>query len=647
MNLLQPLLLSLALGGAPSAIQISAPAGAGTLAAQPELPGALPDTDPVLVIDGQTITWGEYSRWLVRTIGERQAIEFSLDYYTVEREAARRQVDLAPGAAESAVERDLQLRIEKGFHGRIADWLDELRRTDRTETGVRAERALEARRELLGGAIANIDRVVPEHKIVREWELRYGHHGRRYELRMMQFRPETVAPEKFSRDEWRAREAAAKDAAQKRALAARARVVAGEDFETLASQLSEDPDTRLHRGQPAKGYRDPGWPWSFQDELEKLAADELSQPIYAKGGWWLVRPVKIDVTPLADVHHALELELIARGPEPDEVGAVHQRLKEGVSWKVLPAMWSAGGDGERPDMLEPVLSIDGQPVAKGVYARFLCRMQGEAMASSFVESFLVQKRARELGITSTLEEAQERARAYIDDQVKTSEGGTRESWEEYLKNGTRSPELLLHEYTFRSLTDVLAEKLIKAQRKLTPEDLRREYLDQYGTEGERLELRLIALPIAIPAPEDGLSREELDRRVDEATQKIQAHARELLDRVRAGAEFAALARDESKDLHSASAGGLMQERFRPDRWTPEIYAAVRAAREGELVGPLCQNSICFVFQVVARHKASFEEVRAQLEQDLRERRPSTPELGAFRNSLRREAEVEVLPGLSR
>ncbi len=129
-----------------------------------ELP---PETEPVLRIDGEPVSWGEYGRWLVRTVGERQAIEYVLDYFVVEREAARRQVELAPAAVESRVRRELELRIENAFHGRRQDWLDELARTGRTQDGVQAERGIEARRELLASAIAGLDRVVPEHKIVR------------------------------------------------------------------------------------------------------------------------------------------------------------------------------------------------------------------------------------------------------------------------------------------------------------------------------------------------------------------------------------------------------------------------------------------------------------------------------------------------
>ena len=640
-------MISLLLLALPAQAPLQVPAHPGTLQPELQLDGALPDDVPVLRIDEQTITWGEYSRWLVRTLGERQAIEFALDYYVMERAATRRQVELAPQATETAVQRDLDLRIEKAFHGRRTEWLDELWRTGRTEEGVRAERGIETRRELLAGAIANLGRVVPEQKIVREWELRYGHHGRRYELLMMQFRSEPVSPEKFSRDEWRAREAESKAAARERALAARKRLEAGEDFELLASQLSEDPDTRLHRGRPAHGFRDPGWPWNFQDALEALPQGTLSEPLYAKGGWWLVRPLAIDITPLADVRHGIELELIARGPEPDESGAVEEHAKEGVLWKVLPAMWSGAPASERPDMFEPVLAIDGEPVTKGVYARFMCRMQGETMVQSFVESWLVQKRARELGLTATLEEAEERAHEYIDEQVRFSEGGTRETWEEYLSHGGRTPEMLLHEYTFRSLTDVLAEKMLKAARKLTPQDLQRAYTDAYGTEGERIELRLIGLPITLGEVDAGLSREELDRKLEEAGRKIDAQALEIVARVRAGEDFAALARTESVDKHSAAAGGLLQERFRSDRWSPEIYAAVRAARAGEIVGPLRQNGVCFMFQILSRRKVSFAEAQAELEQELLQRRPSTPELGAFRNSLRREAGVTILPGMSR
>ena len=613
-------------------------------ARQEQLP---PELEPVLRIDGVPVPWGEYARWLVRSVGERQAIEYALDYHVVEREATRRQVELAPGETEARVERDLAQRIAHAFRGDRQEWLEELARTGRTEGGVRAERGIEARRELLARALAGLERVVPEHKLVREWERIYGRHGRRYELRMMQFKVDVPAPEKFSRDEWRERERQAKQEALARADAARRRLVAGEDFETLALELSEDPDTRMHRGKPGAGFRDPGWPWSFLDALEALQPGALSAPLYAKGGWWLVKVLRVDATPLERVRRDLELALIAAGPEPDEIGAVEERLKEGVHWRVLPAMNADGPLGERPDLSDPVLSIDGEPVSKGTYAHFLCRMQGESMLAGFVESWLVHKRARELGVQATREEAEARAHAYIEDLVQNSETGTREGWLEYLEQGGRDPEALFREYVFRSQTDVLTEKLIRAERRLTPERLRQYFEEVYGKESERLELRLIALRNAPEELPPGLSREELDQRVEAALQRTEARARELLARVRAGEDFAELARSESCDPRTRAAGGLLQERFREDRWSHEIFAAVRAAKAGELVGPLRQGGESFVFQVLRREKVRFEEVEVELRQELLERRPNMVEIAAFRNALRQKAAVEILPALAR
>jgi len=74
---------------------------------------------------------------------------------------------------------------------------------------------------------------------------------------------------------------------------------------------------------------------------------------------------------------------------------------------------------------------------------------------------------------------------------------------------------------------------------------------------------------------------------------------------------------------------------------------VRAAKAGELVGPLLQGARCYVFQVVQRRAARFEDVQQELEQEWLERRPSMVEIAAFRNSLRRSAEITLLPALSR
>ncbi len=609
------------------------------------VPADLSETAPALRIDGETVSWGEFARWLVRFTGESRAREYGLETYVIEREALRKQIELEPGAVDAEIDRVLGERIEKAFFGRKSEWLAELERTGRTERGVRADFGNRFGAELLSKSLAAIDRVVPEHQIVREWELLYGRHGKRFDLRGIFVRVVVPTPENMDRAAFQAATEKAKVEGKARAEALRARVLKGEDFETLAARDSEDPATKARRGQFPGGFRHPGWPWNFLDAIEGLPVGEVSAPLYARGGYWLIKVLKVESTPLDSVRRELELTLLARGPQMDEVGAVQERLRENVKVEVLPSMWGERENPERPDLADPVLSVDGEPVSKAVFARWMSQRIGESLTHTFAESYLAHKRAEELGVTATLEEAQQRARDYIDELIRDSKGGTREAWLEYLKQGGRDPNTLYREWTFRSQTDVLVEKMIIAERKVSPESARLRFEELYGKTGERIEARVIAIPILMDKVEDGWSREQLDAAMEAASERAKVKAADLLARIHSGEDFAAIARAESADAPSRVAGGRVAGRFREDRFTPEIYSAAQGGKLGEAMGPFRQANAWYLVEVVERRKVSFDEVAAEITEELRTRRPSLPELMTWRNALRQKSKVEILDGL--
>jgi len=610
-----------------------------------EVPADLVETAPALRIDGQEVQWGEFARWLVRFTGESRAREFALETYVIEREALRRQVELQPAAVGAEIDALLTERIEKTFAGRKEEWLAELQRTGRTEFGVRSEFSNRLRPELLSKGLAAIDRVVPEHQIVREWELLHGRHGKRFDLRGIFVRVVVPTPDQLDRAKFLAATEQAKAEGLNRAQKLRERLLQGEDFEALAARESEDAPTKARRGQWAGGFRHPGWPWNFLDALEALRVGEISQPLYAKGGYWLLKVLKVDETPLEKVRRELEVRLLARGPQADEIGAVQERLRENVSVEVLPTLWGERSSPERPDLAEPVITVDGEPVSRAVFARWMSQRIGESLAHTFAESYLVHKRAEELGVSATLEEAEQRARDYIDELVRDSKGGSREAWLEYQSRGGRDPKTLYREWTFRSQTDVLAEKMIIAERKVSPESVRFRYEELYGKTGERLEARVIALPILLENVEEGWSREELEAQLALAADKARARALELLARLREGEDFAELARKESADANTRALGGRVAGRFREDRYTPEIYAAAQTAKVGEPIGPFRQANAWYLVEVIERRKVALDEVSAEIAEELRTRRPSLPELMTWRNSLRQKSKLEILPGL--
>ena len=296
------LFLATVLGAAPQ----SQPAGT-------ELKSS-PKSAPVLRLEGEDITWDEYSRWLIENFGVRLATTFAGDHL-VEREARRRGVDVTPAEVETELDSQFKTRIDGAFLGSKSGWLAELARLQRSEPGVRTQRKQEIGIDILTRKSVAVNRVVPEDKIVREWELSYGRGGRAYDLSMLFVHCEFLSLDKEEskeiKDRMRQEEL---DVKQRRALELRQRIVNGGDFAAIAREASDDELSRTNGAKPRQPYRHYGWPKNFPEALDKLAVGEISQPIYAKGGWWVVRVDGLTVTPLEQVRAELVQRLEKIGP---------------------------------------------------------------------------------------------------------------------------------------------------------------------------------------------------------------------------------------------------------------------------------------------------------------------------------------------
>jgi parvulin-like peptidyl-prolyl isomerase len=606
-------------------------------------PSAAPEAEPFLRIDGEDVSLDEFGKWLLEVEGEHRAPDFARKTWVVDREAERLGVRIEDEEVEAEVERQFRERIAGAFLGRREDWLAELERTGRTEAGLRRQRFVENRPEMQARAIAARDRIVPEYVIRREWELRHGRNGRRYDLSMMQFKVVVPSRPGTTREEWKAGQAAAMEEGRSRALAARERVVKGEDFGIVASRASDDPDTREHRGKPSGGFSHVGWPTSFLEALEALPPGEISPPIYAQGGWWLLVVRSVAATPLEQVRSEIEADLLARGPEPFEVGLVFDRLREGLEVRVLPALFEPPAASEWPDALEPVLQIDGEPVTRGEYARWLLDSVGETQVDRFATEWLVSKRAREAGVVADEALVAERTREVIATLVDRGYHGDREAWVAYLELGGRSEESFLRRIARRSRIDLVTEALFMSERTVRPEDVRARFTDAYGVDGVRREVRIIVCTAQDPVLRPGLTREELQALMQEASEAARRRAEALVSRLRAGEDFATLARAESDDPLTRDAGGAMKDRFRPDRWPDEVTAAVTSLAPLEITGPLQYGNQWFVFQLASERRVTFEEVAAELERELLTSRPAPVELAGYRNALLKQARVEKPP----
>ena len=167
----------------------------------------------------------------------------------------------------------------------------------------------------------------------------------------------------------------------------------------------------------------------------------------------------------------------------------------------------------------------------------------------------------------------------------------------------QTPEMAKIEYLLLTQDALMAGTTVDAA------DVKKQYennVKQYAAAEER-SISHILIPVKPDAPE-----------ADRAAAKKQAD--DLLARVKANpAKFADLAREFSKDPGSAQQGGDLGSVARGTMVKP-FEDAVFAANQGEIVGPVQTDfgwHIIKVTGIKAAHIPPFEEVRAQIEADLK------------------------------
>jgi parvulin-like peptidyl-prolyl isomerase len=608
--------------------------------------GAQAAPSSVLVIEGEEVPAEDFGNWLIGEVGPPMVREFA-EGWAIAREARARGLEVTPEEIERELQGELQTRIQGAFHGKREEWIEELARLGRSESGHLLQRRAELESLLWATELSADGRVVPEEKIRRDWERIYGPRGRSFDLDLLYV--EVVVPTggggQFQREQHEAAIVASRAQGQQEALALRARIAAGEDFAGLVEQHSDDPLTRASGGRVER-FSSVGWPDDFIAALFELERGELSAPIYARGGWWIVRVRGWVDTPLESKRAELESALVQRGPEQDEIGATWNAVSARTKVEIQPGILAPPpGDSEDPDPV--ALLVDGEPITRRQFASWLLRVRGEASWQQFANLWLVERRAQALGITVTPEELEARVQEELDALLEQSYRGDRAVLRAYLASARLDERLYMAQLAQRTRVKLLAEKVIVAERRITEEDVRARFEQLYGKEGRRVRARVILLEVPRPDLPPGLSKEEVNARVAAGLEARKADAQRLRERALAGEDFATLARQESNEPLTRERGGELEGGFRADGWPAKVSNAVLALPKGGISEPLIAGRYWALFEVLDSEPVSFEQERERLFEEMRTRRPNVPEIAVYRNTLFQAASVELLPGLTR
>ena len=606
-------------------------------------PSAPANERNAVAIDGEPIAWTEMAAWLVRFQGEFNAPAFRRAYLVHE---AAVKLGLSPSKEEVdlAVEAKIDERVASAFGGDRSKWLEELKLLSLSEQSYRAQRDIDSRYEIELERLIIASRIVTDEEIRTEWERLYGLNGRTLSLRKIAIdvpypvRMPGEEPEESTR---KREKVEAETIARARKL--RKDILAGADFGDVARKESDDAETRAAGGRMKEGFVARGWPEAALQAIYGLAQDEITEPIYAFGKVHLFQLLAAKNTPLASVRDDVKASLAARKPIVTEVNRFLEQLLNGPV-QTFDEM-SADGGAKRMD--EPVMQVAGTPITRRELGQWLSLRLGQTLSIDFVQHRLIEQLAAEFGFTVTEEEIDERVRADLDIKVEFMFKGEVENWEADLERRGHTRKMYENQASVRARIDLLAEKILRSQRKISEEELRDAWIEEYGPGGRQVLVRLILKKIRLPEIEGEITKDEFKRIQDQAIADAKTETERIRERIEDGEDFAALARRVSDDERTREAGGTLDAAFNSMPWPAEFTDAIDKTGVGNLTDPLYDAGAWYLFEVLSDATVAFDSVREKLLEQVKMRRPDSVLVSGFMNTTLQQHQFEVLPGMFR
>lgn len=247
---------------------------------------------------------------------------------------------------------------------------------------------------------------------------------------------------------------------------------------------------------------------------------------------------------------------------------------------------------------EVVAVVNGQEITRTDLGNFLIERFGEEALDIMIRRTLVYQEAKKLGIEVRPEELEEKVQKVVDFEIEryTKGGGLsgEDELEKELKKMGGTVKQLRERIAERVRKELeiqlLGEKIVSQTITITEEDLRNTHEEEYG---EKIE----ACQIVVKSKKDG---------------------EEILNKIKTGADFETLARNESIDRSSAAKGGRMQP-FSPRGTIGQAVASLPKGAVSDLIKTESGYHILKIIDIKPKSDVKFEAVRGELEKLARER----------------------------
>ena len=275
---------------------------------------------------------------------------------------------------------------------------------------------------------------------------------------------------------------------------------------------------------------------------------------------------------------------------------------------------------------DAVATLDGDPIQRLDYERWLLGERGELMATRYGRIHAIRERARELGVALAPGAVREVIASEVEARIENAFDGDRDAWAAELAISRTTPEGYFQSRASEVEIDLLGKLIANVGRVVPEAKIERDFEIAYGPSGVRARVRAIQIAVELVTPEGGWPIEERRAALERAQAEARARLDTLLAGVRTGTTSFSTVAAEHSDHESAANGGMLEGFFEPTGWPARVTEAIVATPAGELTPAIAARGGVWVFQVVSRLETDYEDVREELEQDLIDRGPENDEV---------------------
>ena len=291
-----------------------------------------------------------------------------------------------------------------------------------------------------------------------------------------------------------------------------------------------------------------------------------------------------------------------------------------------------------PALPQGVLArVNGRDVSIQEYTDYLLGFYGKKKLWDLVDRILVEQEARRLNLTVKPDEVDQAVQEDVDQKVRVLHQGDLQKFKNFLQ---RRHSVTLDEYKENQRQskayELLRDRCLVATRVVEERGIVAEFEKRHGEKGIQYELRHVLVstrPVAMRRERE-VKSPLTDTAAREKADKIHKEAVE-------GADFAELVKKYSDDPLTKRNQGRIPV-FRKNMYGGEFNRAVEQLSEDKRISPVVRSTRgCHIIQFVRKTTTELDDVREEIVEFLKTRRPGAAERQRYTRELREQAQVKM------